>query len=69
MKEFKFQRNAFTVMLVTSIIFSVLFVIDTIFNGLNWLSMIAILYLLISTLERYTKYKIVKIKYFKSAEN
>lgn len=69
MKEIKFQRNACIILVVASIITGIAFIFDVISNGLNISCMAALLYLIVSAVERYSKYKLIKNKYNKSVEN
>jgi len=69
MKEMKFQKNAFVFMVVSLAILTIAFVINTIVDQFYWQCIPALLYMGICTMERYSKYKLVKMKYLKSVEN
>lgn len=69
MKELRFQRNAFIILAVTTVIVAIALVVDTIMNGFYWPSAAALLFVAISTVERYGKYKSQKSKVAKSVEN
>ena len=63
MKEIKFQRNAFIILLITFFVMIIVLIIDAIVNGLTWMYIPAILYVGICTIERYNKYKAIKRQY------
>lgn len=65
MKQVKFQRNLFIMMLISLIVLSITFVITTIIDQFYWQSLIAIVYMIVCTIERYNKYVNAKINYEK----
>ena len=69
MKELKYQRNAFIILTATAVVIFAAFIVDTITNGFYWPSIAAVLFVILSTVERYEKYKFLKIKLSKSVEN